>query len=244
MRIFWTIYFAMCWVSCKKDPVSWAQVNLEFTPVVGTELLQLREGTYVNGWGEAFSVHTFKFYVAHWELYGEAVVGGAVSSGYALIDAANPASMKIQFSIPPGRYAGLRFQLGVDSVRNVSGAQTGALDVLHGMFWSWNSGYIMAKLEGVSPVAQTSGNAFTYHIGGFRQHQNTVHTITLPFTHVIDMQAGAQWKLNVQTDIQHWFEPHPIRIQQLPTVHIPGSEAVGVAQNYKDMFSWREVRTP
>jgi hypothetical protein len=48
---------------------------------------------------------------------------------------------------------GIRFLLGVDSARNVSGIQTGALDPARGMFWTWNSGYVMAKIEGSSPSA-------------------------------------------------------------------------------------------
>jgi hypothetical protein len=69
--------------------------------------------------------------------------------------------------------------LGVDSIRNVSGIQTGALDPLKGMFWTWNSGYVMAKLEGSSESSNSAGNRFTYHIGGFRPGMNVLKTIDL-----------------------------------------------------------------
>ena len=53
--------------------------------------------------------------------------------------------------MPAGNYNSLSFLLGVDSMHNVSGAQTGALDPANDMFWTWNSGYVMAKMEGASP---------------------------------------------------------------------------------------------
>jgi hypothetical protein len=34
----------------------------------------------------------------------------------------------------------IKFLLGVDSLKNVSGIQTGALDPAKGMFWTWNTG--------------------------------------------------------------------------------------------------------
>jgi hypothetical protein len=65
-------------------------------------------------------------------------------------------------NVPAGTYTGMYLTMGVDSARNVSGAQEGALDPANGMFWSWTSGYIMIKAEGLSP--QGAGGSFTYHL--------------------------------------------------------------------------------
>ena len=43
--------------------------------------------------------------------------------------------------------------LGVDSLRNVTGVQTGALDPAMDMYWTWNTGYVMAKLEAAAQQA-------------------------------------------------------------------------------------------
>jgi hypothetical protein len=61
----------------------------------------------------------------------------------------------------------MEFMIGVDSARNNSGAQTGALDPTNGMFWSWSTGYIMAKFEGTSAQSPAAANALKFHIGGF-----------------------------------------------------------------------------
>jgi len=49
------------------------------------------------------------------------------------------------------------------------------------MFWTWNSGYIMAKLEGTSPVSSQPNNKFEYHIGGFREPVNVVSKVRVAF---------------------------------------------------------------
>ncbi|WP_316930094.1 MbnP family protein, partial [Hymenobacter sp. IS2118] len=49
-----------------------------------------------------------------------------------------PASQLLALKdIPVGDYQSVSFTVGVDSARNVAGAQTGALDPNNGMFWTW-----------------------------------------------------------------------------------------------------------
>ena len=67
--------------------------------------------------------------------------------------------------VPEGSYTEMSYVLGVDSTRNVSGAQAGALSTANGMFWSWSTGYIMLKAEGTSPNSGTG--SFSFHLGGF-----------------------------------------------------------------------------
>jgi len=69
--------------------------------------------------------------------------------------------------------------MGVDSLRNVSGAQSGALAVANNMFWSWNSGYIMVKAEGTSP--NSGSGSFAFHLGGFMGNNNVVTVKTVNF---------------------------------------------------------------
>ena len=52
----------------------------------------------------------------------------------------------------------LKFNIGVDETLNTSGANSGDLDPINGMFWSWQSGYINFKIEGKSPSCQTRKN--------------------------------------------------------------------------------------
>jgi hypothetical protein len=57
--------------------------------------------------------------------------------------------------------------IGTDSLRNVSGANEGPLDPIHGMYWSWQSGYINIKIEGYSPSCPSRKHKFQYHLGGY-----------------------------------------------------------------------------
>ena len=66
------------------------------------------------------------------------------SESYHLVDQSQPGSLSWSFEAEENPFTTLHFLLGVASARIVSGAQTGALDTLKDMFWTWNSGYIMA----------------------------------------------------------------------------------------------------
>ncbi|MFN3667084.1 MAG: MbnP family protein, partial [Sediminibacterium sp.] len=97
-----------------------------------------------------------------------------------------------------------------------------------GMFWTWNTGYIMAKLEGTASSSMIAGKQFTYHIGGFRNNQNTTRNIELKspvFTHSISIVA----------DASVWFKD--IDITKTPICHSPGALAIRFANNYSTMFS-------
>ncbi|RYD74793.1 MAG: hypothetical protein EOP55_14645 [Sphingobacteriales bacterium] len=80
--------------------------------------------------------------------------------------------------VPTGDYTKIEYTIGVDYARNFAGAQTGALDPINGMFWTWNSGYIFVKLEGSSPKSTATSNMLTFHIGGVVDPNNTIRTFS------------------------------------------------------------------
>lgn len=188
------------------------------------------EQTYYLG-DDTLVINRFKYYVSHIELVKEDGNVYRPPNEYYLIDIATESSCSIQMPVPSGKFTGIRFLLGVDSLRNVSGVQTGALDPLHGMFWTWNSGYIMAKLEGTSTRSRIAGKQFTYHVGGFRKQNNTARLIELSGTSFQD-------SMTVIADASLWLTgPYPIDIAQQPICHSPGELAVRIANNYSRMFS-------
>jgi len=202
-------------------------LTIQFDNRFGPEKLQPEQTCYLNG-TDTLVVNRFKYYISHIELVSATGKKIIPQTQYYLVDMADEKSTKIQLSVPEDRYTGIHFLLGVDSMRNVSGVQTGALDPLHGMFWTWNSGYIMAKLEGTASSSQIAGKQFTYHIGGFRKQQNTTRFIQLQapaFTHSITIIA----------DAAQWFKG--IDIAKEPVCHSPGALAIRFADNYSHMFS-------
>jgi hypothetical protein len=131
--------------------------------------------------------------------------------------------------------------VGVDSTRNVSGAQTGALDPTNGMFWTWNTGYIFAKLEGRSPSSAAPFQKLTHHIGGFRTGENAIRKITL----AMPFEIGRAKELVINADVQKWFDgPHQISIASNASVMSPGGVALKIADNYASMFSVNKVVNP
>ncbi len=123
--------------------------------------------------GDSLTFTTMKYYVSNIKLKNADGTLWEAEESYHLMDASDPASLVISFTnVPAGTYTGMYITMGVDSARNVSGAQDGALDPANGMFWSWNSGYIMIKAEGLSP--QGTGGSFTYHLGGYSGPDKTI----------------------------------------------------------------------
>ena len=87
-----------------------------------------------------------KYYVSNFKLKQADGTWWEHPESYFLVDLSEPTSLSMALNnIPTGNYTEVSYTMGVDSLRNVSGAQTGALSTTNGMFWSWNSGYIMVK---------------------------------------------------------------------------------------------------
>lgn len=205
------------------------QMTLHFQNQFGNEILVPEQSYLLNG--DTLTIHRFKYYVSHIQLLDEQGKKVKLPVQYYLIDAADSNSNMIQLNIPVGKYQSIQFLLGVDSARNVSGVQTGALDPLHGMFWTWNSGYIMAKLEGTATSSQIAGKQFTYHIGGFRNTNKTARNISLPLPSSLN-------NITIIADAKKWFDgPHELSISKEPVCHSPGALAVRIANNCAHMFS-------
>jgi hypothetical protein len=125
-------------------------------------------------------------------------------------------------------------------LKNVSGIQTGTLDPAKGMFWTWNTGYVMAKLEGNSPAANTPQHSFSYHVGGYKQNEQTIREINLMLPKKIDYTSN-NCTIVVAADILKWFNAqHEIKISDAPFCHEPGTLATRLADNYAKMFSIAE----
>ncbi len=195
---------------------------------------------YTNFSGEKFNISSFKFYVTGIE-FANATTSASEKSIYHLVDLAQPASRQFNVNLKTGIYDKINFIIGVDSSRNVSGAQTGALDPTNGMFWTWNTGYIFAKLEGRSPASPAPFQKLTHHIGGFRTGENAIRKVSL----AIPFEVGRTKELVINADVQKWFDgPHRISIVSNASVMSPGGVALRIADNYAGMFSINKVVNP
>lgn len=233
----------LCCIACKKDKEEQqGNIQISFKNVVNGAPLALNTGSYTNANGETFTVTTFKYYISNISLVKLDNSTLRIPDTYFLVDESAAASKTISFRAPVGEYRGISFKIGVDSTRNVSGAQTGALDPVNGMFWSWNSGYIMAKMEGTSPASTAPAQALTFHIGGFKGNFNAVQDVNLvsPISLTVSLQRKPQ--LTLTADLYNWFTGvNLVKFSENATIHVPGEPAWKIATNYRSMFRITDV---
>jgi hypothetical protein len=216
------------------------QLILQFNPVVDVDSLEFGKN-YHNSFGEPYSIRNFKFYLCKVDLINttDGTKYSINKDDYFLVNFADPSSTHISLDAISHTYDRISFTLGVDSIRNVSGAQTGALDPGNGMFWTWNSGYIMAKLEGNSAVSNQPNQVFEYHIGGFAGPENVVQKISLafPLNQQVEFQSGRRTLMTISANANAWFGgQNAISISSTPVCTTPGVLARNVAANYANMF--------
>lgn len=213
---------------------------------VGNDPLVLETGIYQNAAGNTYSVSILKYYLTNFRLRSTSGAYVSVPESYFLLDQATPTSLTLNLpELAAGEYDELSFLIGVDSARNTSGAQTGALDpggVAGSMFWGWNTGYIMAKIEGSSPQSPAAKGSFAFHMGGFRAPVSVLRQVTLPLPEAAKVQAGRTPEIHLKADLGKWFSgTTTINLSQIYNIMTAGPEATKVADNYATMFSVEHV---
>lgn len=251
-QLFTLLLISVLFCQCKKeysneygiDP-AFGFVNLNFQASVGDENLSMGK-TYFNHVSEPFEVKRFQFYVHNVRLLSEDKNWVEVyPKEHFLVDFNKPASNSLSFYTFIGQFNAVEFTIGVDSARNFSGLQSGALDPLNGMFWAWSSGYVYAKLEGFSPLSRHPSGEFTYHIGGFREPFVAFRKIRIDFapTDKLVLKKGDRRNIIINSDILKWFQSaHSLTIAQYYAIHAPGDIAAKFADNYEHMFSLKAIR--
>lgn len=213
------------------------KLKVNFYNLAGTQPLVLN-GTYTNPHGEDITFTKFKYYVSNVILTDVSGTETKLPNTYFLIDQNTPSSQSFELAAPGNEYKAIGFLLGVDSTRNVSGVQTGALDPANAMFWTWNTGYIMAKMEGTSTKSSAPLAAVTYHIGGFKTGESALRNIRLDLPLDVVLTTTATSEININADAMKWFNgAHDIKIATDPYCVDPGVLAMEIADNYAQMFT-------
>ena len=230
--------------SCEKDDSKPAPVlHLDITHRAGSKLFAL-DSTFTTPNGDQFTPSLFKYYISNISLIRTDNSVVDVPETYFLVDQSNDATlMPMIENAPVGDYKGIRFLIGVDSTRNTSGAQSGALDPANGMFWTWSTGYIFYKLEGTSPSIASPGN-FRYHVGGFEGTYNNIRQVELDFDgDILSLKNGGHPELHLILDVLEVFQtPTLIDMSTFSsTVMSANADAQTLADNYADMFRYDHI---
>lgn len=166
---------------------------------------------------DSIHISTFRFYLSSVELHGQGKILWKEPDSFHLIDASDLTTTGIMLDVPEtGPANQLFFQLGIDSITNVSGAFGGPLDPVKGMYWSWQSGYINVKLEGSCGRCATRNHEFQYHLGGYRYPDNSLQRI--------QMKINDQNHIVIGIELAAFFSSFDMA--EMPHIMSPGKESV------------------
>lgn len=204
-----------------------AQINI--LPVFGDKAIT-EDTWFVTKNGDSIQFDNIRFYLSN--IYFKTIdnqIFMASQKAY-LIDIFEPETRNINTSnIDFKQCKTIHFNIGIDSLTNVSGALGGDLDPQKGMYWAWQSGYINLKIEGKSPQCPNRKQAFHFHIGGYLQPFYAMQSITLA------LKNGDTEGCILKVDFSKFFEN--IRIATTNSIMIPCHEAMQLAEESVKMFS-------
>lgn len=179
--------------------------------------------------GDSIFIENVKFYVGNVQMRGKGKELATYKDNY-LVDLQDSLSQRIVLCNVPDGVDTFCFDLGVDSLTNLSGARGGALDPTKGMYWTWQSGYINLKIEGYSPLCATRKQTFQLHIGGYRTPYATLQTLSL----AVGQERGKSSK-TIFIDLKQLFSKIDLKTQH--SIMIPGRDAHLIAQQFAQIFS-------
>jgi hypothetical protein len=216
-----------------------AALIIHFRAYVHGEPLKMNK-KYQNPFGETFEISRFRFYVGKIEGIHKDTARKMNVSSYRLIDFSDSSSTYISLPATTGTYNGIQFLLGVDSTDQNRGAQTGVLDPIRGMFWTWNTGYVTFKIEGYSPESGQPAHMIAYHIGGYHYPFSTVWKIKLDATNEEPFIITGNNKVTIEVSIeldQLFDGTHPLRIKEISACTSPGDLARKISENFIGSFT-------
>jgi hypothetical protein len=182
--------------------------------------IKLNESLNLNG----FQISKFKFYLSNIKLYNSENLVDVESNSYHLIDlldtSKNELLIKRNNNIVFNRIV---FNLGIDSATNVAGALEGDLDPTNNMYWTWQSGYINLKLEGLFE----DGIKREYHLGGYLPPFNSLQTINLEWTNSSEMK--------IYIHLDDFINSIPDSIP--PQIMTPGSSSIYLSKLFAKSIS-------
>ncbi|MFC4262610.1 MbnP family protein [Ferruginibacter yonginensis] len=206
---------------------------IHFINKANNKKIVLNEASYTNNFGESYQLSKLKYYVSNITLQN----GNTATYNKNVYLIENDTNNIIQINNVTLPLQALQFQIGVDSILNCSGAQSGSLDPLNNMFWTWNSGYIMFKAEGYSSNSTAINNKIEYHIGGYLPNQQTMRTISIPINANQIKKFNNALHLYVAMNMDaFWNHQYAIKIAETPVIATPGVLAVHAANNFVGMF--------
>jgi hypothetical protein len=242
ISLFTLVCLSLLLGSCTKQETSTPQttLTLAFANEFAGQALQLNK-SYTTLLNDEVQFTTFNYYISNIKLKKADGTVWAQPESYHLLKVTDENQGLVSLNltdVPQGEYTELTFSVGVDALRNSSGAQEGALDPVNGMFWTWKTGYMFLRGEGFYMQNGQKQGAFVYHTG-----DNTAYeTVTLALNNSTLGVSGNEWQLKADAQkLFGGFTGSSIDLQMPDggnSVTIKGGEKGAlIAKNYGQMFS-------
>lgn len=204
-----------------------AQQNLVFQPVFNKQKMEFGK-EYISLQNDTIVFSKIRMYLSDFEIYYNDGNVFKESNSNHLLEWSN--SKVVNSLLLPidttKKIDSISYQIGVDSLTNVSGAFDGDLDPALGMYWAWQSGYINFKIEGKSSSCSTHHNEFSFHIGGYNFPNNA--------SQLVRHEGKFSSNFLVNIDLSKFFGEIDLSINN--SVLIPCREAVEIAYSFSKCF--------
>lgn len=229
MKRYILAFFAYTFYFLGLSAQSNSNVYISFLPSYGNINLNLSEGAYkIN---DSLKIDVLKFYISGIRFLKNKKPVLIEENSYHLIDASADRSFNLTIPNPNNIiFDQIQFNLGIDSSTNVSGVSGGDLDPTKGMYWTWQSGYINFKLEGLSKPEGITESEFQFHLGGYQFPNNALQTITLD---VFNLNV-----LVIRFDVKSLLDS--IDLNRQTNIMSPGAEAVKLSKRIRNSFKLLE----
>jgi hypothetical protein len=199
---------------------------LRFRPIINNSNLTPGQVFSLTG-TDSTSVTELRFYISSVALYSKGHEVWLEKNSFHLVDITVPASLEIALSSEAGlAFDEIRFKVGIDSVTNVSGALSGDLDPTKGMYWTWQSGYINLKIEGVSSLSKGRNQQFQFHLGGYQPPFSSIRNIELK-----NITPG-----NIEIVFDAGLLLQSIDLQKTDHIMSPCKEAMAISDKLPSIF--------
>lgn len=179
---------------------------------------------------EQFELDALRFYISNVNLISNDAIVFDENDSYHLIDLIEKRNSFILTYPDNLVFDRIQFDLGIDSLTNVSGVYSGDLDPTKGMYWTWQSGYINFKLEGKHSASSAKNNVVQFHLGGYLPGQLALQTLSFNCSNSAD--------INFEFDLNSFLKS--MDFSQEHTIMSPGARAVSMSSHIATYFLLNE----
>ncbi len=176
-------------------------------------------------------VVTLRFYLHEVLLMHEGRLVWSSGDSHYLFDSSVASRLEMPLGISASTPVDeISFVIGVDSALQVNGANSGVLDPIQGMYWTWQSGYIHWKLETES-LDGASDSSLTWHVGGYRAPYNSLRVIRYA---VNTASTSYLFTVDIRRLINDVWGRVPLSVMS------PSAHAMKLADSFQSCIQWQD----